>query len=187
MYLTWEKVLNKVAVSSPKEHKTKIAYSFILNWVHENDYKGACHDISVVLFLVLSEIGYDCDIVIGEIKLETGAVTDHSWITANQLIYDIAISKPNYPEHNHVPIFKGVALNGDSKITCQFGVAYEGLSLESEFVLGATIIEYCHFHPKGVDFVFKLACQALKSAGVRVSSVKLKNAYSNVKRKKSVK
>ncbi|MDC8832907.1 hypothetical protein [Alteromonas gilva] len=182
MLATWKKNLGEIPISNPQEYKAKKAFTYVLSWVHENGYKGACHDISAVLYLVLSELGYDCEIKIGEIQLETGAVTDHSWVQSNQLVTDIAISLPNYPGHIHSPIFQGVALDNNSEITCKYGIAYEGLSQEGKFVLGATLIEYCNDHPNGVDFVFKLASRTLKEAGVRVSALKLKNDYSHIKR-----
>lgn len=52
---------------------------------------GACHATCSVLYVSLSEMGYEPNLCIGEV-LGQGLYFDHSWMTLDGAIIDLAIS-----------------------------------------------------------------------------------------------
>ena len=52
---------------------------------------GACHVSTSVLYVVFSELGYDVKLFVGEIQKLGEKPFDHSWITLDGKIIDIAV------------------------------------------------------------------------------------------------
>jgi hypothetical protein len=178
----WKFNLDKILPTTPQQHKAQKAYSALWEWMVKAEYKGACHDSSAILYMLLQEIGFQCDICTGEVKLSTGAVTDHSWVESDGNVFDIAISLPNNPNHFHAPIFNGVSLEGKGLVNAEFGLHYEGLDEEAKLILGQTLSEYLSMHPWGEDFAYKKVKEIAKSIGLRVNVNKLKARYGLVMR-----
>lgn len=180
--IEWKKKLENIARKTPQEHKAHKAYSALWKWMVTEDYNGACHDTSVMLYMLFSEIGLKCTLCIGEVKLLTGAVTDHSWVEVEGKIYDIAISLPNFPDHYHAPIYNGISLENNGLITALYGIYEAGLDVEAESILNSTISEYLTIHPWGENFCYKKVNQIAKSIALRTNTTALKTRYGMIKR-----
>lgn len=178
----WKSNLGKVVTTTPQEYKAHKAYSALWKWMVKAEYNGACHDSSAILYMIFQEIGFQCEICTGEVKLLTGAVTDHSWVEVDGKVFDIAISLPNNPEHLHAPIYDGVSLGEEGLVNVKFGFNYEGLDQEAQLILSQTLSEYLSMHPWGENFAYKKVKEIAKSIGLRVNVIKLKEKYGLVKR-----
>ena len=60
-------------------------------YINKNQWWGACHVCSSVLYVLLSEIGYKPNLCAGEVKCKR-YLFDHSWIEIDKKIIDLAIS-----------------------------------------------------------------------------------------------
>lgn len=56
--------------------------------------RGGCHALSSVLYVVFSELGLNTELYVGECQKSGDKPFDHSWITLDQKIVDIAIYMP---------------------------------------------------------------------------------------------
>jgi hypothetical protein len=181
MISIWKNNLSKISISNPIEFKSQKAFTALWDWMNKAKYNGACHDSSIVLFILFNELGIRSELCIGETQLESGVVTDHSWVESEGLITDIAISMPNFPEHFHAPLFFGKNLDGGD-VTCTYGKTFEGLSEGSMYISKQDIGQYLSMHPWGEDFIFKKTKEIGKSIGLKLTVPKLKQKYSDVKR-----
>ncbi|MBO1897619.1 hypothetical protein HNW13_017930 [Shewanella sp. BF02_Schw] len=181
MISIWKNTLSKILISDPIEFKSRKAFTALWDWMYKAKYNGACHDSSVVLFILFNELDITSELCIGEIQLESGVVTDHSWVESEGLITDIAISMPNNPNHYHAPLFFGKSLAG-GRVTCTYGKRFEGLSIDSLYISNQNIGQYLSMHPWGEDFIFKKAKDIGKTIGLNLTMPKLRLKYSEVKR-----
>ena len=97
---TWIENISKVC-SKDEVH----IYSDLINFIVKNDSKGACHEISVMIFILLCEMGSAPELCIGEC-FHKEFYFDHSWVRLNGDIYDLAIINPLIPATKNPPIIK---------------------------------------------------------------------------------
>lgn len=64
----------------------------LYNIIQNLNWGGACHSISSILYILLTELGLDATLCIGEVKSKIGCF-DHSWVELDNRVYDIAICK----------------------------------------------------------------------------------------------
>lgn len=181
MISIWKNNLSKISISNPIEFKSRKAFTELWDWMVKAKYNGACHDSSIVLFILFTELGLSSELCIGETQLESGVITDHSWVESDGLITDLAISMPNNPNHYHAPLFFGKSLAG-GRVTCTYGKKHEGLSIESLYISKQNIGQYLSMHPWGEEFIFKKTKDIGKTIGLNLTIPKLKLKYSEVKR-----
>lgn len=55
------------------------AWEVVLKFIWQQQYAGACHDTSAVLYMLLCELGLSPTLNIGEVKSSVG-IFDHSWL-----------------------------------------------------------------------------------------------------------
>jgi len=56
----------------------------------EHDYQGGCHLVSAILYILLTEKGYEPIIRLGEVQI-ANFIFNHSWIELDGKVIDIAI------------------------------------------------------------------------------------------------
>ena len=82
--------------ASVKEHGYQEDISCVFcnmyDFMEKRKWMGACHAISSVLFVALSEIGYQPTLCIGEVY-GNELYFDHSWIMLDGMLIDFAINK----------------------------------------------------------------------------------------------
>ena len=66
----------------------------LFNYMIEHDYRGCCHSFSSILYVALSEFGLSPKLFVGECSVNSNPPFDHSWITLDNKIIDIAIFMP---------------------------------------------------------------------------------------------
>ena len=66
----------------------------LYDYMFEKVLMGACHAISSVLYVALSEMGYNPVLCIGECQKQGDKPFDHSWLLIDNKIIDLAIFMP---------------------------------------------------------------------------------------------
>lgn len=69
-------------------------------YMERKQWWGACHASCAALYVCLSELGYKPKLCIGEV-LGQGLYFDHSWISLDDKMIDLAISMTMLGEHRH--------------------------------------------------------------------------------------
>lgn len=87
-------------------------YKEIINFMMINNWRGACHESCGVQFLLLNELGIDCEWRLGEVTFKDKYIQnrpvcfDHSWILIDNEIFDIALLKTNIPDLDTAPTIR---------------------------------------------------------------------------------
>ena len=76
--------------STPENDKIAKTFFEILKFIHKNNWEGACHATSAILYILLKEQGIDATLYIGECQ-QGSFVFDHSWVEVSSEVVDAAI------------------------------------------------------------------------------------------------
>ena len=88
-----------------------LVISRLYNIMLQNEMRGFCHASASILYVCLCELGLQPELVIGEANIEN-KYFDHSWISLDGKIIDLAIALPLDYSDEVGPII----LNKDLKI-----------------------------------------------------------------------
>lgn len=156
-------------------------FEHVLMYILLKQYGGACHSTSAAIFMLLSEIGLEPSLCLGEVGSRAGNF-DHSWVEIDGLVLDAAVCLP-LSEGAHVggPVFASIALDDLASTTLQYGKATdEGLQKVAREVLGWSLLEYGQAQGKPSIWALTVGVAALM--GLELSVEALKAKYGEVKR-----
>lgn len=145
---------------------------------------GCCHALSSVLYVALSELGYSPQIYIGECKYKEREPFDHSWITIDDKVIDLAIFMPltlvcgGYTG----PIILDIDAISMRKSEMEYGIN-TGLPLakETTFALNTPFVDYMDMFPyenEGLWTVLKM----IMPDNSMLDISQLKEKYKNTER-----
>lgn len=122
----------------------------LIRYIKEKQWMGACHASSAVLYVVFSELGYDVDIFIGEVQKPGEKPFDHSWITIDGKVIDIAVIMTLM---GGMPISDAIVLDKDIRTKQKYDIEYGietglGLGDEAKIVLNVSFGEYMDAYPE---------------------------------------
>lgn len=100
------------------EHKEKLTvlYTELLEFMIKKNWHGACHESCGVQYVLLNELGINCEWRLGEVffkekkKEERPFFFDHSWILIGNEIFDLALLKTNIPSIDLFPTIRNINL-----------------------------------------------------------------------------
>lgn len=119
-------------------------YFHVLEHIADEDWHGACHSSSTVLFMVFGEHDINAEILIGDVKAPAG-IFEHSWIEIDGAIYDAAVAFPDLDEGKPVggPVFAGYDLDTGKPTANKYGIGtFDGLSQDTKTIAQLSIGTY---------------------------------------------
>ena len=154
----WKENLDKILENDEYEQQLKIVIISILNYMKLRDWKGACHESCGVLYVLFQELGIPVEWKVGEVFITDKTINgrpicfDHSWITYNNKIIDLAINNPLVKEIAQPPTVLNINLQSLSEPNLAYDVT-SGIedSVETDVVKTiplATYFNHSPMHPK---------------------------------------
>lgn len=181
------KLVERVESIGNEENNELLAriFSFYLRLFVEKNITGSCHDSSVLLYIMLSEYGFNPTINIGVVRNIENIIFDHSWVTIDDKVYDIAIYLPHINGQDvSPPIFSSKDIVSNELTNLDFGVDIE-LDIETKMIMDWTIGEYlqsCNL----MDITYNLLTECNDSLPnnykKNLSWLNIKNTYFSQKR-----
>jgi hypothetical protein len=132
-----------VANTKGLDERVTRPFNVLLHYMWECEYRGACHSTSAILFVLLSELGLDPKLCIGEVRAGN-PYFDHSWIELDSEIFDIAVSLPELIGENvGGPVFASIDLLSVENTSLIFGISDgEGLGEDARIPFENTLNGY---------------------------------------------
>ena len=156
----------------------------LFNYMDEKLLFGGCHALSAVLYVVLSELGFNPVLYIGECEKEGIKPFDHSWITIDDKIIDLAIYMPLTQIYNSIsgPIILNIDAISKCKVNTSYGIN-TGLPLSDStlFAINTPFVEYMNEFPFEIDGLWTVAKKI--SPSISLSIDELVEKYKNTQRK----
>ena len=156
----------------------------VYNFMVDKNYFGGCHALSSVLYVILSELGLSPELCVGECQTPRMLPFDHSWITVNDKIIDLAIY---YPLTQQINSMGGPVIFGLDAITActsrtQYGID-SGLPLapDTELVINSNFVDYMDNFPLVKGGLWSLVMETIPTTSA-IAINDLKNRYGKVVR-----
>ncbi len=142
----------------------------------------SCHALSSVLFVALSELGYHPKLIIGECQHNGKEPFDHSWVTLDGMIIDIAPDHSSEDEGEPGIVILDTDIRHNRKYTLHYGIN-SGLRMSSEAVrvMNSLFPDYmsgCPWEKHGLWTVLEM----IMPNGYEADIPQLKSRYQNVQR-----
>lgn len=150
-------------------------YKYMAN----NQWRGACHAISSVLYVILVENGYKPEICIGEVQKDN-YIFDHSWIELDGKIIDIAIGLTLDGTYISAPVILDINIESEEKNKIKYGATGNGIEGEALFVSQCPFNLYMDMFPYNDKGLWGIV-EKLINKEINIQKMKIK--YQNVKRK----
>lgn len=151
----------------------------LLRYMKEQQWKGACHATSSVLFVILSELGYNPKLCIGEVSGKE-LLFDHSWIELDGKIIDLAISISLQGIETSPPIVLDMNVVTLQRYEFEYGISTgQGLDLEAENIMKVSFPLYMDRYPNLKNGLWDVVNIVLKD---NLDISKLRSKYKNIQR-----
>lgn len=153
----------------------------LIRYIKEKQWRGACHASTAVLYVVYSELGYDVELFIGEVQKPGEKPFDHSWITLDGKIIDIALIMTLL---GGLSISDAIVLDKNIRTKRKYDIEYGivtglGLGAEARTVLRVPFVEYMDAYPDEIGGLWDVVD---KVSPVYLDREHLKEKYKDVKR-----
>lgn len=102
----WRVNAQEILKSKPWSLKFIKTIQAVAQFIQANQWQGACHAISAILYVLLSEQGIKSKLCIGEVLMDKIAF-NHSWIEIDGDVYDVAIINTLDDRFRIPPTIKG--------------------------------------------------------------------------------
>lgn len=156
----------------------------VYRYMMDKKLAGGCHAISSVLYVVLKEVGEKPELCIGECQKRGLPPFDHSWVTLNGKIVDLAIYLPLNMRKGECggPVVLGVDVISRGKPSIDYGIT-TGLLFDwnTSTVIEVPFNEYMSEFPDEKDGLWTVIENALPSSR-NFDIAAMKEKYKDVKR-----
>ncbi|WP_053361939.1 SEC-C metal-binding domain-containing protein [Bacillus sp. FJAT-27251] len=182
-----------IQLSADLDNSNAIANTFFKVFEHslKKGWRGACHALSGILYVLLHEQGIKGQINIGFVKSpKVPFLFSHSWVEIDGKVYDLGLYRSNASiysgklyEELSSPIFKGINLEENIETPIEYGLKSnrEGTDSNLNAILKMTLGEYMDgwkFHKEGLwGEIIEIASQL----EINLCKDELKTKYNNVK------
>lgn len=156
----------------------------LFNYMIAKSLYGGCHALSSVLYVALREIGESPQLCIGECFNPKENAFDHSWITLNDKIIDLAIYMPLSHRRNTVTgvVIMDIDTATKTQTNTKYGYATgSGFGCDAKNTLHTPFVEYMNAYPLEHNGLWNVVKIILPDA-VDFDIDKAKTIYANTKR-----
>ena len=173
---TWKENFDKLNIEIDKKEELKEILFRSYEFMEKEDWKGACHAISAIQYVIFNELELNPKICIGVVGWSQEPF-DHSWIEIENQVYDIAIDNTLTGVKVSEPIIAGYNIETLQKTDIKYGIEYM-LDEEAMFVKEVSITDYLDGNMLLWNLIFNFA----KSVNLNLNLQKLREKYSKTKR-----
>lgn len=174
----WKSSADRLTEKNPKGFKVRNSFCSLVDFIHREDWQGACHASTTVLFSLLSAQGIEADICLGEVCFGD-IFFDHSWVEVDGEIYDAAISNTLVSGLFFPPVFRGIDLATAQPTELRYGIpSGQGYDASAEWIRSISVSEYMSAFPDHPQGLLGMAKAIGKSAGLRVNIATLEKCVS---------
>ena len=146
----------------------------LMQYMKEQQWIGACHATTAVMFVALSEMGFSPKACVGEVRDDVIGVFDHSWIELDDKIIDLACSMTLLGgQPVNAPVIFDVDIYTGGKYEMKYGVEYTGLDRNAEYVMNTGFCQYMDAFPSCKNGLWDVVSVVLKQR-VNISELRLK-------------
>ena len=173
-----QKIRDEVKAAGYSEELSNVLVN-LYNYMHRKNWWGACHASCSALYVALKELGMEPTLCIGEVYGQ-GLYFDHSWITIDDKIVDVAISMTlmgGAPASGIIVFDKDITTGHEPVLN--YGVPGRGLEGDSLVVQNAGFTMFMDAFPDEKNGLWGVVEELL---GKKIDLPALREKYAGTKR-----
>lgn len=179
---TWKSAAQSLMRQNPAGFKTLQTFSALLEFIHKNDWQGACHGSSTVFATLIVAQDIQPVLCLGEVFSSGGFYFDHSWVELDGEIYDMAISKTLMHGVAFPSVYRSIDLHTKLPASLVYGKpSGQGYDENANWIRNTSVPEYMQMFPDHPDGLFGIAKVIAKSMNIRVTLASLKESSMKLK------
>lgn len=175
---------NAVKILEHPDSSDKILTVFfgLLAYIEDNQWMGACHASSSVLYVILRETNLPANIYIGQVKYDDEEkYFDHSWVEIDDEIYDAAVLLSLQGNMTYPPVIRGFDVETLEKNKAVYGcISLCDFDPASKQILQISITEYMNHFPGLANGLWDLVLRLGQATGLLLEIPVLQKKYSDV-------
>lgn len=136
----WETEWRQGIENSDCDQTIKNILLVVFDFIQENQFRGGCHMISAILFILISELGYEPIIKTGEVEANN-IIFDHSWLEIDNKVIDLTLMSTLVEDMRLPPIVMNKSVASGLETTYQYGKS-TNLDEDTQLALSLSIGKY---------------------------------------------
>ena len=177
MYKIYKSTANSLYPDSPSTYKLKKTYFNVLSYIRENDWQGACHATTAIMYILLREQGLEAVPCLGEVS-RGSIVFDHSWIEVDSKVLDAAVSNSLIHGISFPPVFLDSNLLSGDRSDLIYGTDKgRGLDAQAKAIADIPIGAYMDAFPRHPEGLWGVAKLIGKRQGLKLNLVSAKSKW----------
>ncbi|HEX3027080.1 MAG TPA: hypothetical protein VHR42_07630 [Clostridia bacterium] len=170
----WEKCLHHPALL--REAEISEAFYELLVTIEENNWSGACHSASAILYVLFSELEIHAELCVGEVQFDT-TIIDHSWVEANTEIYDASIYRGICGISLSPPVFRSLNIETQKPADGVYGIAKDGIGETARSILSVSLSDYMDHYTVCENGLWNYVREIGNRVGLSVDISRLRQKY----------
>jgi len=172
----WKLSAEHLMLKNPKGFLICKSFCSLLDYIHQNQWQGACHASSTVLFSLLTSQGIEVELYLGKVSVEV-ITFDHSWIEIDGDIYDVAISNALTTGSDFPPVFRNLDLSTGEPTKLRYETP--DYNEATQKIRSTKVSEYMEGYPEHTEGLFGITVLVGQSAGIPVNVNTVKSCVIN--------
>ncbi|TVT27655.1 hypothetical protein FO441_08070 [Salinicoccus cyprini] len=174
-------VAGEISFKHEQEQKIFNTFFAVSDYYKMHPNSGACHLISSIFHVLLSEQNIANELCIGEVK-KGNQFFDHSWIEIDGKIFDIGIQATLDGGKND-PIYANQDLYTELNVENNYGVeSPSGFDTDAKRILKTPFVKYMDEYPQFREGAWKIVKDISKKIRLKLSVSDLRQKYKTTER-----
>lgn len=131
----WAKHADDILKDVEGGEKIKAVFFTMIRVISEIEWRGSYYLASVVLHMLLSEMGIKSELCMGPVAF-TGGVYTHSWVEINDLVYDVTSWLHHYTVAQQPPVITGRCIDTGLETKNKYGISWLPLEPGAAVLMG---------------------------------------------------
>ena len=179
--MVWQNNFDSLHIHMENSEELKTVLFSMLNIIKIENWQGACHAVSSVLYVVLNELNLEPKLFIGEVQIGPSAF-DHSWIEIDNKIYDVTLCNGLEGVYLSDPVIANVNIETLKHSELSYGVkSAVGFDPIAQTISKINIVEYMDGYPEYKNGLWHIVDNLGKQLNKDFDIPMLKEKYKNTK------
>ncbi|MPM65084.1 hypothetical protein SDC9_111976 [bioreactor metagenome] len=175
---SWQNNSDIILGDIDKKENIKSIFFEMLKFIRKENWQGACHASSSVMYVLFKEIGLNPTLYVGEVRSENlSNPFDHSWIEIDDKIVDAAIFLGLNNFQAHAPILLNYNIDTVKLTASEYGIHYLGLDNVAQPLLSMPVVKYMDGFPSRPNGLWDIVAEVASSAGIKLDMQTIREKY----------
>ncbi|WP_282432793.1 SEC-C metal-binding domain-containing protein [Desulfosporosinus sp. FKB] len=179
-FATWKVNALEILANEPQRDSILAVFFTTLEYIERKNWAGACHAVSSVLYVLLSEIGLSPTLCVGEVRGDRGFF-DHSWVEVEDKIFDVSVYKNLDYGMMFAPVIKGYDIDTKEQTKGIYGIKFEGLDPTAQMLTNIPFNSYMSGFPDNKNGLWGVIKDLGNEMSLDFDLEQLKEKYSQTK------